>query len=93
MVNYDKKYCSNNFDISSHPFIRYIDISKIYQKVKGLKVHPKLFYELFIVQTLRTNELKSWTVLSTEDILYTTIVQTFELTNFKVWTVLSAEDI
>ena len=41
-----------------------------------------------IVQTLRTNELKVWTVLSTDD-----IVQTFELTNFKVWTVLSTDDI
>ena len=41
MVNYDKNYFLNNFDISSRPFIRYIDISKIYQKVKGLKVHPK----------------------------------------------------
>ena len=44
MVKYDKNYFLNNFDISSRPFIRYIDISKIYQKVKGLKVHPKKIF-------------------------------------------------
>ena len=32
-----------------------------------------------IVQTLRTNELKIWTVLSSDDILYTTIWQGAQL--------------
>ena len=33
-------------------------------------VRVALFYAVLVVQTLRTNELKVWTVLSTDDIVY-----------------------